>query len=147
MTNDGLLATFFVADMWCGIQVDRVQEVLLDQDLEPVPMAAAGVVGLLNLRGQVLAAVDLRRRMGLAVRAPDASAIHYIIDLGDGLESLIVDRAGPVVTTAGQRQWPVPETTPAGIADMLVGAYQHPDGLLLVVSLNRVLPSSSQQVR
>lgn len=147
MADDSLLATFSVADMWCGIDVGHVQEVLLDQELEPVPMAAAGVVGLLNLRGQVLAAVDLRKRMGLPVRDPNASAIHYIIDLGDGLESMIVDRAGPVVTTAGHRRLPVPETTPPAIAGMLVGAYQHPDGLLLVISLDRVLPSSSQQVR
>jgi purine-binding chemotaxis protein CheW len=147
MADDTLLATFTVADMWCGIDVRHVREVLLDQQLEPVPLAPTGVIGLLNLRGQVLAAIDLRARMGLPARDPGQNTIHYIVEQGDFVESVVVDSAGVVVDTQGCPRCPVPETTPAAIAPLLACAYQHDDGLLLVVRLDRVLDQSANQVR
>lgn len=147
MAADDLLATFTVADMWCGIDVRNVREVVTDQPLEPVPRAPTGVIGLLNLRGQVLAAIDLRQRMGLPGRDPGSQVLHYIVEHDDAIESVVVDRAGAVLDTRDCDPLPVPDTTPAAIAALLAGAYQHDDGLLLVVRLDRVLDTSENRVR
>ncbi|MDQ1247031.1 MAG: purine-binding chemotaxis protein CheW [Actinomycetota bacterium] len=147
MADHGLLATFAIADMWCAVDVRHVREVLLDQELAAVPMAPTGVIGLLNLRGQVLAAVDLRALMALPPRAPGESAIHYIVEHGDAVESMVVDRAGAVVDTADLQRRPVPETTPPAIASMLECAYQNGDEIVLMVRLDEVHRKTGKQVR
>lgn len=147
MTDESLLATFWLGDLWCGIEVARVQEVLRGQVLAPVPCAPLGVVGLLNLRGQVLAAIDVRERMGLpAVEAIDGG-VHYIVSFEGSLASLIVDREGPVVAAGSVPLEPVPDTTPAAIAGTLLGAYQRDEGLLLAVSLDHILSATGQGVK
>ena len=67
-TLTDMLATFGLADLWCGVDVAYVQEVITSPEIVPVPRADASVAGLFNLRGQVLAAIDLRARMGYPAR-------------------------------------------------------------------------------
>ena len=66
----GVYCTFRVGGLLVGVDVERVQEVLHDPELTPVPLAHESVVGLLNLRGQIVTAIDARRRLGLTAAAP-----------------------------------------------------------------------------
>jgi len=61
--------TFFVADLFFGVDVLRVQEVLRFQQMTRVPLAPDVIEGLINLRGQIVTAIDMRRRLGLPPRA------------------------------------------------------------------------------
>lgn len=137
--SETLLATLWADGMWFGVDVARVQEVLRDQSIEPVPRAPAGVVGLLNLRGQVIAAIDLRERLGAHTTPRPASPVHYICISPGALESLVVDREGDVIDLADTALGEVPETTPASIAVLLAGAVMFDDELLLVLDLDRVM--------
>jgi chemotaxis signal transduction protein len=80
-----------------------VQEVIRYQPMTRVPLAPAALAGLINLRGQVITAVDLRRRLGFPDRAADELAMDVIVRTRDGLVSLLVDRIGDVVEVAGGR--------------------------------------------
>ena len=92
-----LYSTFSVDDRYVGIPVDRVQEVLLAQPLTPVPLAHAHISGLLNLRGQIVTAIDLRARLGLPARDADAPCANVIVTTDDGPLALLVDRLGDVI--------------------------------------------------
>ena len=90
--STGLYSTFTVADRYLGVPVERVQEVLRAQPITPVPMAHEHVEGLLNMRGQIVTALNLRARLGLPPREPDAPSANVIVMTEDGPLSLVVDR-------------------------------------------------------
>lgn len=136
--SETLLATFHVAGMTWGLPVDSVREVLGDQVLQPVPRAGNGVIGMLNLRGRVLAVTDVRLLVGLPAAADQGAAL-YVVERSRGLDVLRVDHAGEVVAAQDGCAIPVPQATPAAIAQHLSGALEVEGRLLLVVDLNRLL--------
>jgi len=136
-----MLATFGLADLWCGVDVAYVQEVITSPEIVPVPRADASVAGLFNLRGQVLAAIDLRARMGYPARTSgDDPSVVYLVEYERSAVGLVVDRPGVVIPAPGHTD-AIPDTTDATIAEVLHGCYEHPDGLLLLLNLGRVLAS------
>ncbi len=132
------LCTVEVAGTLCGLPVDRVQEVVRHDRITPVPMAPSGVRGLINLRGRIVTAIDMRHRLGFDA-AGEAAAMHVILRDDDGGISLLVDRVGDVVAV-GRSQWEDPPATLRGDARRYVrGAYKLADRLLLVLDLEHVL--------
>src|SRR5271155_3083524 len=83
-------STFFVADLFFGVDVLNVQEVLRFQPMTPVPQAPGVIEGLINLRGQIVTAIDMRRRLGLSPRAGDKSPMNMVVRTADGAVSLLV---------------------------------------------------------
>jgi purine-binding chemotaxis protein CheW len=119
--------------------VDRVQEVLLAQPLTPVPLAHDHISGLLNLRGQIVTAIDLRARLGLAPREADAPSANVIVTTDDGPLSLLVDRLGDVVPVDDATFEPPPDTLDADTARSIKGAFKLDDALLLDLDLDEAL--------
>ena len=70
MTNTKQFCTFFVNGLFFGVEVLKVQEVIRYQEMTRVPLAPAMIEGLINLRGQIVTAIDLRRRLDLSPRDP-----------------------------------------------------------------------------
>jgi purine-binding chemotaxis protein CheW len=91
-----LLCTAKVDDLLLGVPIDRVVEVLAHRSVTPVPLAHPAVLGLLNVRGQIMTVIDGRR---LLARPPAESGISTILVIRAGDESvaLVVDRAGDLV--------------------------------------------------
>lgn len=97
--------TFYVDGLCFGIGVREVQEVIRYQEMTRVPLAAPVVRGLINLRGQIVTAIDLRRRLGLADRflgdtpnsGGEALPMNLVVRTDDGVVSLLVDEIGEVV--------------------------------------------------
>lgn len=141
---EALLATFHCDSTLFGLAVESVQEVLTGQDLQPVPRAPHGVVGMINLRGRVLAVTDVRTRMGMRPAAQGDDGAYYVVHGSAGLDVLRVDRIAEVVPVLLQDMIPVPDTTPPAIADLLSHAYQLDEQLLLVIDLSRLLDSAGQ---
>ena len=127
------LCTFVVANLLLGLPVREVSEVVRGEDVTPVPLAPPAVVGLLNLRGRIVPAVDARTRFGLPARGPDEEAAHVVVNVADEQVSLVVDRTSDVVTLSASQREDVPDTVAADIRRLLVASYQRPDGLLLVL--------------
>jgi purine-binding chemotaxis protein CheW len=134
-----LYSTFSVDDRYVGIPVYRVQEVLLAQPLTPVPLAHDHISGLLNLRGQIVTAIDLRARLGLPPREADEPTANVIVTTDGGPLSLVVDRLGDVVPVDDGRFEPPPDTLDAAAARSIKGAFKLDDALLLDLDLDEAL--------
>jgi purine-binding chemotaxis protein CheW len=134
-----LYATFTVQDRYVGIPVERVQEVLQAQTVTPVPLAHPHISGLLNLRGQIVTALDLRARLDLPTRGADAPSATVIVTTEDGPLALIVDVLGDVVAVNDERFEPPPETLQSQSRRLIKGAYKLDDALLLDLDLDETL--------
>ena len=139
LEQDTRLCTFAVGDLLLGVPVADVVEVVRDQVLTEVPLASHAVVGVLNLRGRIIAAVDARRRLGLAERPAGAEVVHVIVSTQGEPVSLVVDREGDVVSVGPEARQEVPETLDPTIRGMLTAAYQQVGPLLLVLDPHRAL--------
>ena len=97
------LCTFYLDGLFFGVEVQKVQEVIRYQEMTHIPLASRVVQGLINLRGQIVTAIDLRRRLELNERPADKLPMNVVIRTDDGPVSLLVDEIGDVVevTTAG----------------------------------------------
>lgn len=132
-----LYATFLVDGHYLGIDVLEVQEVLREQRLTPVPLAPEVVEGLINLRGQIVPAIDLRRVLKLAPRAPGQERFSVVAHSQHGPVSLQVDEIGDAVELDGAGLEPPPANVDATVSALLRGVYQLKDRLLLVLDTSR----------
>lgn len=131
--------TFLVADMYFGIDVRRVQEVLRTQEVTAVPQAPAVIEGLINLRGQIVTALDMRRRLGLLPRPASAQPMNMVVRTEDGAASLLVDEIGDVLDVEASSFEPVPENVAPGQRELILGVCKLKDRLLLVLDAERTL--------
>ncbi len=132
------MATFSLGTFHFAVDVLDVQEVVRFQNPTPVPLAPPEIEGLINLRGQIVAAVDLRRRLGLAARDPQASPMNVIVRRGSDILSFLVDEVGDVVEVREQDFEEPPVTLAGEIRQALTGVYKLARGLLLVLDVERV---------
>jgi purine-binding chemotaxis protein CheW len=139
MSDARQLCTFRIDSQWFGVEVRQVQEVIRYQPMTRVPLAHPVVQGLINLRGQIVTAVDLRCRLELPARPADRLPMNIVVRGDDGAISLLVDEVGEVVEVA-ESQWERAPDTLTGVARALVpGAYKLPDRLLLVLDTVRAV--------
>ncbi len=131
--------TFFVEGVQLGIEVLKVQEVLKYQEMTPVPLAPPEVSGLINLRGQIVTAVDLRSRLGLPPRPKDALPMNVVIRAEDGAVSLLVDEIGDVLEATEETFEEAPATLDAQTRELVLGVYKLEQGLLLILDTDRAL--------
>src|SRR4051812_30912575 len=110
MSDDRQFCTFVVDGLYLGVDVLKVQEVIRYQELTRVPLVSDVIRGLINLRGQIVTAVDLRRRMGLAARPADRLPMNVVVRAGEGVVSLLVDEIGEVVNVGRDAFERPPET-------------------------------------
>lgn len=132
MERHGQYCTFVLDGIHFGVEVMRIQEVIRYQEMTQVPKASAVVRGLINLRGQIVTAIDLRRRLELSDRAADTRPMNVVVRTDDGPVSLLVDEIGDVIEVEDERMERPPETL-RGVARDLVSAVCKLDGRLLLV--------------
>jgi len=90
-------STFFVEQLHFGVPVELVQEAILPVPTTAVPLTSGVVAGLINLRGQIVMALDMRARLGLPPHEDARPLVSLILRTADGLVSLLVDRLGDVL--------------------------------------------------
>jgi purine-binding chemotaxis protein CheW len=135
----GQFSTFYVADLIFGVDVLHVQEVLRFQPMTPVPQAPAVIEGLINLRGQIVTAIDMRRRLGLPVRPGGKTPMNMVVRTTDGAVSLLVDEIGDVLDMDAATYERPPENLSAEARDLVRGVYKLRDKLLLVLDEERTV--------
>jgi purine-binding chemotaxis protein CheW len=104
----GQYCTFQVDGELYGVDVNDVQEIVLHQEMTPAPLAPAAVKGLINLRGQVVIAIDLRTVLGLASLEDARQATNVVISGDRGAVSLLVDEIGDVLDLSSGFEPPPP---------------------------------------
>ena len=135
----GQYCTFWVADLFFGVAFDEVQEVLRNQPMTPVPRADGAVTGLINLRGQIVTALDLRVRLGLPPRTAGEIPMNVIVRSRGEVISLLVDDIGDVIDTDGVDAQPAPSNMPKELQDVVRGVRPLPEAILLVLDADRAV--------
>ncbi|MEO8697175.1 MAG: chemotaxis protein CheW [Acidimicrobiales bacterium] len=135
--------TFYADGLLLGIAIERVEEVLRDEAITPVPLADPAIAGLVNLRGQIVTAIDARRRLGLTARSDTSAPTIVVIRTNEEAVSLLVDRAGDVVEVDDDGLVAVPVTVAATIRALTTGAYGLAGDLMLVLDTDQTLAITS----
>jgi purine-binding chemotaxis protein CheW len=139
MSTELQYCTFMLGDLFLGIEVLQVQEVIRPQSVTRVPLGPKAIRGLINLRGQIVTAIELRERLGLPPRPEDRPAMNVVVRTDEGAVSLLVDEIGDVIEVEEGQHEPLPETL-SGIPRALIrGVYKLPKQLMLVLDLDAVL--------
>ena len=128
-----------VGDQWFGVPVLRVQDVIAETAINRVPLAPPDVAGSLNLRGRIITAIDLRRRMRIEPGPPGEPFMSVIVDKGGELYALMVDDVGDVLWLSGSLHEPAPATLSAHWRALCDGLYRLEDRLMLVLDVAQVL--------
>lgn len=122
-----------------GIDVMRVREVLRNTEIAPVPGAPGFVLGIINLRGNVVTVIDTRKRFGLAPKGIDESSRIVILEAGDEVVGMMVDSVAEVVDLRASSIETAPNVGNDESAKFIQGVSNLGDGLLILVDLNKLL--------
>lgn len=131
--------TFHVDNLYLGIEVQQVQEVIRYQAMTKIPLAPKAIQGLINLRGQIVTAIDLRHCLGLPPRQPGQQPMNVVVRDGENAISLLVDSIGDVVEVEESAFEPPPATARAKVRELIRGAYKQTGHLLLVLDTERAI--------
>jgi purine-binding chemotaxis protein CheW len=139
MSEELAYCTFELDGLFFGVQVLAVQEVIRYQRMTSVPLAPEVVRGLINLRGQVVTAIDLRCRLGMAPLPDGRLPMNVVVRTADGPVSLLVDSIGDVIEVDDDTFEPPPDTLTGVAAELITGVYKLEGRLLLVLDIDKAL--------
>ena len=137
------LCTFYVDDLYFGVEVHKVQEVILYQEMTRVPLAPPVVRGLINLRGHIVTAIDMRRRLELPALPAGRRPMNVVIRTADGPVSLLVDEIGDVLEVDADAYEHPPEILRGAARELIQGAYKLDGRLLLTLNSDRATSVSA----
>ena len=119
--------------------MQQVQEVIRYQEMTRVPLVPAVIRGLINLRGQIVVAFDLRRRLGYPDRPEGQLPMNVVVRTDDGAVSLLVDEIGDVLEVNEEHFEKPPETMRGSTRELVQGVYKLRDRLMLVLNTERTV--------
>jgi purine-binding chemotaxis protein CheW len=143
VTQERQYCTFLADGHYFGVDVLDVRDIIRSQEMTRVPLAPPVVRGLINLRGQIITAIDLRRRLELPDRTGEQPPVNVVIQTGDGAVSLLVDEIGDVLQVPEALFETPPETLQGTARELIRGAYKLPDRLLLILDTARTVDLSA----
>lgn len=138
--------TFRLGGLTAGLEVEHVQEVLGARSITPVPLADRAIRGLVNLRGQIVLAVDLRRCLGLEDDSQAPASMSVVVRTPFGLACLLVDEVLEIVETRPDAFSTPPETLPPRLRSFSTGAYQSSGGLLLALDAEALIEALEEGI-
>lgn len=137
------LATFYVGDALCGMDILNVQEINKLMEMTTVPQAPEYVMGILNLRGQIVTVIDLGKKLGLSSTDMSESTRNIIVNSANEHIGLMVSRISDVV----EAQWDKVEDPPVNIGgvqgSLFKGVFKTEDRLIGILDVDRVLAEES----
>ena len=131
--------TFLLDNFLFGIEVTQIQELLPAQRMVNVPLSPPTIKGLINLRGQIVTAIDMRKMLDLPELDSDRASMNVVLlDEGEAV-SLLVDEIGEVMEVDERRFEAAPDTLRSNVRHLITGAYKLNDRLLLVLDVAKIL--------
>ncbi len=130
--------TLVVADQLFGIPVLQIQDVLGEQKVTKVPLARPEIAGSLNLRGRIVTAINLRTYLGIE-KQKDNKHMSIVVEHGDDLYSLMVDRVGDVMALPAKNLEKNPGTLGANLREVSAGIYRLEDQLLVILDVSSLM--------
>ena len=136
------VCTFEIAGNLFGIDAIDVQEIMSPQRVTRVPLAPPGVAGLLNVRGELVTAIDLRQWLELPARIAGAALMNIVLRTGDGAVCLLVDAVGEVMRISESACEPVPPTLRGPVRALTEAVVKLNDRLLLRLKTQAILANT-----
>lgn len=137
--EDRQFVTLTVADQLCGVPVLGVRDILGEQAITRIPLAPDEVAGSLNLRGRIVTAIDLRRRLGIPPAPHGARRMAVVAEQGGELYALLVDQVSEVMRVKASAFERNPPTLSAIWARFATGIYRLEGQLLVVLDVGKLL--------
>jgi purine-binding chemotaxis protein CheW len=131
--------TVLIGGQLFGLPISRVQDVFMPERLTRVPLSAPEIAGVLNLRGRIVTALDMRRRLDLPPRQDSRPPMAVGIELKGESYGLLIDTVGEVMKLADGRREPNPVNLDARLASVSAGVHRLDGQLLVVLDVDRVL--------
>ena len=139
MNETKQFCTFHLDRALFGVEVRQVQEVIRSQPMTRVPLSPDAVKGLINLRGQIVTAIDLRERFGLPAAGDGVDSVNVIVRVGEGAVSLLVDEIGDVIEVGADQFEPPPGNLRDEVMELITGVYKTSSRLLHVLDIEKNL--------
>jgi len=137
MAQTQQFCTFYLDKNLFGIELLKVQEVIQPLDLTEVPLARPVVRGLMNLRGQIVMGIDLRRQLEFPERPPGTVPMNVVVHTAQESVSLLVDEIGDVVEVGEETFEPPPETLQGKVRSVILGVHKLDKQLMHVLDTER----------
>jgi purine-binding chemotaxis protein CheW len=131
--------TFYLGRDLFGVAVLEVQEVVRQHEITQVPLAPHVVRGLINLRGNIVSTIDMRRLLKMEPLDDESQSINVITRVESGLVSLLVDHIGDVIDAPDDRFEPVPTTLGNEVRHLITKVYKLPGNLLMILNPDRIV--------
>lgn len=141
-TQENQFCTFYLEKLFFGIEVEKVQEIIRYQKITHVPLSSPEVAGLINLRSQIVTAIDLRRRLNLTDNKMEKLPLNVVVRFEDETISLLVDEVGDVIDVSQDNFESPPETLRGKVRELIRGAYKLEKQLLLILDIEKVVDMS-----
>jgi purine-binding chemotaxis protein CheW len=141
MATPKQFCSFYLDKLLFGVDLGRVQEVIRSLNMTRVPLASDVVSGLINLRGQIVTAVDLRRRLQLELRSSTVLPMNVVVRSVDGVVSLLVDEIGDVIEVDDGTFEGPPETLRGSVRSMILGVHKLDKKLMHVLDTDKACES------
>src|SRR5882724_13660606 len=145
MSNPQQFCTFYVDRQFFGVPVQQVQEVIRYQEMTRVPLVPPVIRGLINLRGQIVVAIDLRRRLNAPERPEDQLPMNVVVRTADGAVSLLVDEIGDVLEVQENTFERPPETLQNVARELVLGVHKLPKHLLLILDTEKAVNGTENE--
>jgi purine-binding chemotaxis protein CheW len=140
-----VLVTLTVGEQLCGVPVLAVRDILGEQTITRIPLAPPEIAGSLNLRGRIVTAIDLRRRLRLPPAPPGKPRMSVVAEQGGELYALLVDQVSEVLNLDGSTFERNPPTLEKTWAEFSTGIFRLDGRLLVVLDVARLLALSGEE--
>jgi len=137
MAQTQQFCTFYLDKLMFGVQLEKVQEVIRYLEITQIPLAPRVVSGLMNLRGQIVTGIDLRRRLDLSDRPGETAPMNVVIRTADGAVSLLVDEIGDLVEVTEESFERPPETLQGKVREVIFGVHKLEKSLMHVLNTEK----------
>lgn len=138
------LATFYIGDALCGMDILKIQEINKLMDMTKVPQAPSYVIGILNLRGQIVTIIDLGKKLGLGVTDTTLSSRNIIVNSPGEHVGLLVTRLSDVISADTDKIERAPANMGGIQGEFFSGVYKTTDRLIGILDINKVLRLEEQ---
>ena len=132
-------ATFYVGDLYFGIPTSNVVELTKGTEITPVPLAPYAVSGLINLRGQIVTAIDMRKRLKLKPNPIADSIITVFIRNNGVLFGLSIDKVSDILELEDSKLEPPPSNMPATAYELIIGFHKLAGKLLFILDADKLI--------
>ena len=144
MAHPNQFCTFYLDKLMFGVDLLKVQEVIRFLEITEIPLSPRVVSGLMNLRGQIVTGIDLRRRLELEDRPEGTFPMNVVIRNGGGAVSLLVDEIGDVIELDEDSFEPPPETLQGKVREVILGVHKLEKRLLHILDTDKACEAAER---